>query len=118
MARCVVDASVVAKWFLEEEFSDDARRLRDDYSSDLIEVEAPATLPFEVLNAFRDAGVFSVDELRRARTSAFRAGARHTLRVMPEVDRYSCGWRNRLTMPGSMRLIGAFPEDSIVASSS
>ncbi len=65
MALCVPDASVVAKWFLEEEFSKDARRLRDDYTSDSVELEAPSLLPFEVLNAIRCAGVFSAQELRR-----------------------------------------------------
>jgi len=65
MVLCVADASIVVKWFLEEEFSRDARRLRDDYVSDLVELEAPALLPFEVLNAVRYAGVFSNDELRR-----------------------------------------------------
>ena len=65
MVRCVADASIVAKWFLEEEFSRDARRLRDDYASDLVELEVPSLLPFEVLNAVRYAGVFSPDELRR-----------------------------------------------------
>ncbi|MFQ5838338.1 MAG: type II toxin-antitoxin system VapC family toxin [Thermoplasmata archaeon] len=65
MALCVVDASVVAKWFLEEEFSTEARRLRDDYAADLIDVAAPCLLPYEVLNAPRFANVFSTEELRR-----------------------------------------------------
>lgn len=65
MARCVVDASVVAKWFLEEEFTPEARRLRDDYAAELIEAEAPALLPYEVLNAARFADVFTPGELRR-----------------------------------------------------
>ena len=65
MVRYVADASIVAKWFLEEEVSSDARRLRDDYASDLVELDAPAILPFEVLNAAKYAMVFSADELRR-----------------------------------------------------
>jgi len=65
MVRCVADASIVVKWFLEEDFSGDARRLRDDYASDLIELDAPAILPFEVLNAAKYARVFSADELRQ-----------------------------------------------------
>ena len=63
MARGVIDASVVAKWFLEEEFSEEARQLRDDHSADLIEVQAPCLLPFEVLNALRYAKVFTPEEL-------------------------------------------------------
>lgn len=63
MARCVADASVVAKWFLEEEHSDAALRLRDDHAADLIQVEAPSLMPYEVLNAVRYAG-FSLEELK------------------------------------------------------
>lgn len=63
MAGCVVDASVVAKWFLVEDFSEEARQLRDDYASDLMEVQAPCLLPFEVLNALRFAKVFTPEEL-------------------------------------------------------
>jgi len=65
MARLVVDASVVVKWFIEEESSKEARRLRDDYASDLVDLEAPSLLPFEVLNAIRFSGLFSPGELRR-----------------------------------------------------
>ena len=65
MAHCVVDASIVAKWFLDEEFSEEARMLRDDYASDLVDLEAPSLLPFEVLNVVRYAGVFSTQELKR-----------------------------------------------------
>ncbi len=46
MVLCVVDASVVAKWFLDEEFSSEARRLRDDYAAELVELEAPCLLPY------------------------------------------------------------------------
>ncbi len=65
MALCVTDASVIAKWFLEEEFSTEARRLRDDYAADLIDVKAPCLLPYEVLNAIRFADVFTEDELQQ-----------------------------------------------------
>jgi predicted nucleic acid-binding protein len=53
MALAVVDASVVAKWFLEEEATLEARQLRDDFFEGLVQLRAPAILPFEVLNALR-----------------------------------------------------------------
>lgn len=65
MGPCVVDASVVAKWFLEEDSSADAQRLRNDYAANLVEVEAPSLLPYEVLNALRFADVFSPEEIQR-----------------------------------------------------
>jgi predicted nucleic acid-binding protein len=53
MVLAVVDASVVAKWFLEEEATLEARKLRDDFFEGLVQLRAPAILPFEVLNALR-----------------------------------------------------------------
>ncbi len=72
MVRAVVDASIVVKWFLGEEFAAKALQLRDDYAAHLIDLDAPAVLPFEVLNALRFAGVFTSDELRRSGESLDR----------------------------------------------
>ena len=52
-ALVVVDASVVVKWFVEEEYTDAALRLRDDYVERVVEVSSPDFLPYEVLNALR-----------------------------------------------------------------
>ena len=54
MARpVVVDASVVAKWYLEEEYTEKALKLRDMHVNGEIELTAPELLLFEVLNAIR-----------------------------------------------------------------
>ncbi len=74
MARCVVDASVVVKWFLEEEFSDEARELRNDHLSDRVSAEAPAILPFEVLNAARFSGALDRMEVARIAGALDQAG--------------------------------------------
>lgn len=49
----VADASVVAKWFVEEEHSNEALSLRDDYVKRRVEIASPELLPFEVLNSLR-----------------------------------------------------------------
>ena len=49
----VADASVVVKWFVEEEHTDAALRLRDDYVDRTVDIAAPDLLPYEVLNALR-----------------------------------------------------------------
>jgi len=49
----VVDASVVVKWYLKEEFREEALNLRDDYILGRIKLIASVILPFEVLNAIR-----------------------------------------------------------------
>jgi len=49
----VADASVVVKWFVEEDYTDEALRLRDDYVERALEIASPDLLPYEVLNALR-----------------------------------------------------------------
>jgi predicted nucleic acid-binding protein len=49
----VADASVVVKWFVEEEHTGDALRLRDDYADRVVDIASPDLMPYEVLNALR-----------------------------------------------------------------
>lgn len=60
----VVDASVVVKWFVEEEGSREARLLRGAYANGLIDVAAPSLLLYEVLNALKCSGAFGEEELK------------------------------------------------------
>ena len=65
----MVDASVVVKWFVEEEHSREARLLRDAYANGVIDLAAPSLLPYEILNALKYSGAFGEDELKEvART--------------------------------------------------
>ena len=63
--KIVVDASVVAKWFLIEECSDKALQLRNDYIKGAVILAAPTLLEYEVLNALRYSGVYSASELKK-----------------------------------------------------
>ena len=50
--RMAVDASVIVKWYLDdEEHNSQARRLRDDLIEGSIDVIAPSLLVYEVVNA-------------------------------------------------------------------
>lgn len=49
----VVDASVVIKWFVDEEYSRKAISLRQDYINGKLDIACPNLLPYEVLNALR-----------------------------------------------------------------
>lgn len=49
----VVDASVIAKWYLKEEWREEALSLRRDYIEGKISLAAPTVMPFEVLNAIK-----------------------------------------------------------------
>ena len=59
-----MDASVVVKWFVEEEYSREARLLRDSYASGLVDLAAPSLLPYEVLNVLKYSGAFGEEELK------------------------------------------------------
>jgi predicted nucleic acid-binding protein len=61
--KVVVDASVVAKWFLDEVYSDQSLQLRDEYISGRIRLLTPSLMPFEVLNVLRYSKVYSKEEL-------------------------------------------------------
>jgi predicted nucleic acid-binding protein len=59
----VVDTSVIVKWFVEEEYSKNARLLRDSYVNGLIDLTAPSLLSYEVINALKFSGAFGEEEL-------------------------------------------------------
>jgi predicted nucleic acid-binding protein len=61
----VVDASVVVKWFVLEEYSDEARLLRRAYVEGLVDLAAPSLLLYEVLNALKYSAAFGEDELKK-----------------------------------------------------
>jgi len=59
----VIDASVAVKWFVEEEYSDQAIKLKDLHVKGEIDLVAPSLIYYEVLNALRYSGVFKLEEL-------------------------------------------------------
>lgn len=63
-AVVVADASVVVKWFVEEEHTDAALRLRDDYVDRTVDIASPSLLPYEVLNALRYSPGFGERQLK------------------------------------------------------
>jgi predicted nucleic acid-binding protein len=49
----VVDASVVVKWFVEEQSTKQALALAEDYEKRRIDLRSVQLMPFEVINALR-----------------------------------------------------------------
>ena len=66
MIELVVDASVVVKWFIEENDSDKAILLRDKYIEGNVDFYVPSLLYFEVLNALKYSQLFNSSELNDA----------------------------------------------------
>jgi len=64
MQEVVIDANVVVKWFVEEENSDQALKIRDKYINGEIKLIAPSIITFEILNALYYKRLFSESEMR------------------------------------------------------
>ena len=56
----------MAKWFLEEEFSGNARQLRDSFVTGKLRISIPSLLFYETLNALWHSDLFSEEELTLA----------------------------------------------------
>jgi predicted nucleic acid-binding protein len=65
MVQIVLDASVIAKLFLKEEWSDAAIRLKDSHIEGKIEVTVPSLLKYELMNALRYKN-FAKEEIKEA----------------------------------------------------
>ncbi len=72
--KVVVDASVCAKWYLDEEYSDRARLLRDEFVKGQIAITVPSLLFYETLNALRYSRAFDEKELSVAADSLSKYG--------------------------------------------
>jgi predicted nucleic acid-binding protein len=72
--KVVVDASVCAKWYLEEDYSDRARILRDEFVKGQIAITVPSLLFYETLNALRYSRLFDQKELAVAADSLSKYG--------------------------------------------
>ena len=66
MIELVVDASVVVKWFIEENDSEKAILLRDMFIEGKVKFFIPSLLYFEVLNALKYSQLFDLRELNDA----------------------------------------------------
>ena len=66
MNEIVIDASIVVKWFIEENDSDKARFIRDKFIEGKIGLIVPSLLYFEVLNALKYSQLFNPSELDNA----------------------------------------------------
>jgi len=81
MEKVVADASVIVKWFIEEEYSDKALLLRDKHVNGDVRIAVPTILSFEVLNALKYSKLFNKGELTEISYSLARYGFEiHNLR--------------------------------------
>jgi len=70
----ILDASVVLKWFVDEEDRDQALRLREEFYTGEREIVVPDLLLFEVANALRYNPSFTAEEIKGAVKTLFDIG--------------------------------------------
>ena len=69
----VIDASVVTKWYIEEDYSSQALALRNDYVKRRVDLASSQLLPYEVLNALKRNPEFGPEDLRTVAKSLQKA---------------------------------------------
>ena len=74
MGLAVMDASVAVKWFLDEEYGDEALRLQSDFFEGVLSLRVPSILPYEVLNALQHSRRFRGRDLLEAARDIDRSG--------------------------------------------
>jgi len=83
----VLDTSVVAKWFKEEEGTDLALRIREDFHKGVHEIIVPDLLLYEISNALRFDKKFTSDLITDAINSLFEMDI---IITVPSGDLISC----------------------------
>ena len=73
MALLVLDASVILKWFKEENYTKYALKIKDDFVEGVHEIAAPDLILYEISNAMRYAG-FAPDIIEEALKSLIELG--------------------------------------------
>ena len=68
---CVLDASVIIKWFSEEECSDIAVNIREDFVNGETMIVIPDLVLYEITNALRYNPNFNEDDVKSAADSLF-----------------------------------------------
>jgi predicted nucleic acid-binding protein len=70
----ILDASVILKWFVNEEDSSHALNLREEFYAGKREIVVPDLLLFEIANALRYNPSFSTKEIRESLDTLFGIG--------------------------------------------
>jgi predicted nucleic acid-binding protein len=65
----VADASVIVKWFVVEDYTKNALKIKKDYTTGTIDIWSVQLMPFEVLNALRYNQQLGQEEIGKASKS-------------------------------------------------
>jgi predicted nucleic acid-binding protein len=69
----VLDASVILKWFLEEEYSDAALKIRENFYREIYRIIEPDFLLYEFVNVLRYNPVYTEEDVIKAVNSLIEA---------------------------------------------
>ena len=65
----VADASIIVKWVVEDEYTNNALKMKRDYITGTIDLWTTQLIPFEVLNALRYDQQLGREEMEKASNS-------------------------------------------------
>ena len=65
----ILDASVIVKWFVQEQYTKNALKIKEDYTKGIVDVWSTQLMPFEVLNALRYNQEFGQEEIEKVANS-------------------------------------------------
>jgi predicted nucleic acid-binding protein len=65
----VADASVIVKWFVEEDYTKNALKMKQHYVEGIIDIWSTHLMPFEVLNALRYNPQLGEQDIKKAALS-------------------------------------------------
>ncbi len=72
MRMLVLDASIIAKWYNKEEYSDKAIEIREKYIDGLLDIKEPALILYEVSNAIYKNDQLNIEDAMKAVESLMR----------------------------------------------
>ncbi len=72
MRMLILDASIIAKWYNKEEYSDKAIEIREKYIDGLLDIKEPALILYEVSNAIYKNDQLNIEDAMKAVESLMR----------------------------------------------
>lgn len=92
MKTIIVDASIVSKWYIEEENSNKAIEIRDLHATGKIGLAAPILLLYEVGNTFLRHPLITLEDAAKAFQALLDLGIE--LRSLSELDLFRTAFEN------------------------
>ncbi len=118
MRKVIIDSNVIVKWFIPEDYSEQAKLLRNDHLMGYVEATAPIYALLEVYSALRKyliRGVINEKELNKITDLLYEVGIRFigiTKELLDKAIRYSI--EKHVTIYDAYYIVLAYELDTVV----